>query len=206
MPAERRVAHSRRTLYSWGAAEPNPTAQVRRRLHKALSGLGVPPDTLQDALVMATELTANAHCHAITPCRVVLVLTQAAILVEVHDSDPRHPPASVGRAGPAIATGGGAELGDPILALAESGRGLQVVNALSRGRWGFRADLRGKAAWFALTRGALPDGPAVSRLGSDTTSKNTPATTPAVRSAAHYGSGRLESRAAKAFNEHLRFR
>ncbi|MDH6127483.1 anti-sigma regulatory factor (Ser/Thr protein kinase) [Kitasatospora sp. GP82] len=183
MSTDHRLGYSHRTLYAWGADEPNPTAQARSRLHDALTDLGVPPDTLQDALVMASELTANAHCHATTPCSLKLILTEAAIVVEVHDSDPQYPALSMGADGPPTSADDGEELDDPVLALAESGRGLQIVHALSQGLWGFRTEPPGKAAWFALTRSVLPEGRAVSRLGSDTASGNASAITPQPGSA-----------------------
>ncbi|MDH6114653.1 hypothetical protein P3T36_001005 [Kitasatospora sp. MAP12-15] len=179
MSTDHRLGYSHRTLYAWGADEPNPTAQTRRRLHDALTDLGVPPDTVQDALVMASELTANAHCHATTPCSLKLILTEAAIVVEVHDSAPRYPAVSLGADGRPTSADEGGELDDPVLALAESGRGLRIVHALSQGLWGFRTEPPGKAAWFAITRSVvLPEGRAVSRLGSDVASEIASATTP----------------------------
>lgn len=185
MSTEHSLGYSRRTLYAWGADEPNPTAQARRRLREALTGLGTPPDTVQDALVMANELTTNAQCHATPPCSLRLVLTEATIVVEVHDSAPRYPVLPVEAEGRPPSVGGGEdeELDELVLALAESGRGLQIVHALSQGRWGFRAEPPGKAAWFALARSVLPEGRAVSGLGSDTASESASATMPQPGSA-----------------------
>ncbi|MDH6118890.1 anti-sigma regulatory factor (Ser/Thr protein kinase) [Kitasatospora sp. GAS204A] len=150
MATGHRAVHSLRTLYSWTADEPNPTAHARRRLRDALTGLRLPPERVEDALVMASELTANAQCHATTPCLLRLILTRAAVIVEVHDSDPRQPvlPVRVDGAGTLDPEDDDVDSRLPILA--ESGRGLQIVDALSQGRWGFRSARLGKAAWFVL--------------------------------------------------------
>jgi anti-sigma regulatory factor (Ser/Thr protein kinase) len=94
------------------------------------------PGLIDDAQLAISELVTNAVRHAGTDVVMTLTLDDK-LIVEVEDSDPelRHP---------AVPTT------DP---LATSGRGLQIVSAVSVD-WGVRSVPNGKVVWFAL---ALPD-------------------------------------------------
>jgi anti-sigma regulatory factor (Ser/Thr protein kinase) len=95
-------------------------------------------DELADDVQLAvSELITNAVRHAGTDVVLSLCL-EDRLVVEVRDSDPEldHPLTGVAA--------------DP---LATSGRGLQIVAAVSAD-WGVRTSSRGKAVWFALD---LPD-------------------------------------------------
>ena len=93
------------------------------------------PEAVDDAALAVTELMANAVKHARSPL-VVTVRVEEQIVVSVRDAHPRltHP---VG----------------PVPALAESGRGLRIVAAVSAD-WGVVTDADGKSLWFSLP---LPD-------------------------------------------------
>jgi len=94
------------------------------------------PGLIDDVQLGISELVTNAVRHAGTDVVMTLRLDDM-LVVEVQDSDPelRHP---------AVPTT------DP---LATSGRGLQIVSAVSAD-WGVRSVPEGKVVWFAL---ALPD-------------------------------------------------
>lgn len=109
--------------------------QARRFARQAVIEWGV--EGLADDIQLGiSELVTNAVRHAGTDLAITLQLKDT-LLVEVRDQDPelRHP---------AVPTT------DP---LATSGRGLQIVAAVSAD-WGVRGVPGGKIVWFEL---ALPD-------------------------------------------------
>ncbi|MGF1428017.1 ATP-binding protein [Kitasatospora sp. LaBMicrA B282] len=159
-PTPPRPGRLHRTLHSWTAAAPNPTAPARHRLRALLTALQVPADTADDAVVMAGELVANAHRHAPGAGRLLLLVTATTLRVEVHDGDPRLPePAEADhpdRLDTFDTLDGLGGLDDLLLTLAENGRGLRIVHALSGGRWGSHRTPHGKQVWFALPRPPSP--------------------------------------------------
>jgi anti-sigma regulatory factor (Ser/Thr protein kinase) len=90
---------------------------------------------VDDASLAVTELIANAVKHARSPVQVTVVV-DGHIEVSVYDRSPQIRRTSA--------------LPDP---LAESGRGLRIVAAVSSD-WGITPDTRGKRLWFRLP---LPD-------------------------------------------------
>jgi anti-sigma regulatory factor (Ser/Thr protein kinase) len=90
---------------------------------------------VDDASLAVTELIANAVKHARTRV-LVKVTVDSDIVISVRDSAPQVIRAQA-PAGP----------------LAESGRGLRIVAAISTD-WGITTDRRGKCLWFSLP---LPD-------------------------------------------------
>ena len=128
-------------LLSWRARgippDPACVGDVRRRARAALvqwDAGSVEPE----ALLLLTELAANAVRHAGTPFDVTLTWDGRRVRCEVADGDttaPRlHSPAP----------------DDP------GGRGLRLVAELAD-RWGVREAESGKSVWFELT--ARPPGP-----------------------------------------------
>ena len=105
---------------------------VRDVLHQSSAGLREEP-----VLLCTDELVTNAIVHVQTDIEVVVRLDADVIRVEVHDQSDRPPL----RRMPPID--------------AESGRGLQLVEALSE-RWGVDAAAghQGKAVWFEVPRAA----------------------------------------------------
>ncbi|WP_165400279.1 ATP-binding protein [Motilibacter rhizosphaerae] len=101
-------------------------------------------DLLDAALLAVTELASNALRHGRPPFRVGVSLDDDQVQVHVSDADPHCPQAR--RAGAHA---------DP---LAESGRGLEIVQALVQ-HWGCRHRPDGKEIWFELGEpAALPAG------------------------------------------------
>ncbi|MFF8773380.1 ATP-binding protein [Kitasatospora sp. NPDC015120] len=108
----------------------------REALRTAMTLAGFHSDVIADAELALVELIVNAWRHGGTASPVVLVLLlDRAIRVSVGDNssdlpDPRTPDS-----------------------LAESGRGLQLVQGLTH-RWGADPQKRGKLVWFEFDRAA----------------------------------------------------
>lgn len=92
-------------------------------------------DQRERAELLVTEAVANAVEHAAgTGLRIVLAVAEpGSLFCAVHDEDPRPPAPPVTAPGP----------------LAESGRGLALISALSAA-WGVLPDPGGKWVWFRL--------------------------------------------------------
>ncbi|MET8625448.1 ATP-binding protein [Kitasatospora sp. NPDC004669] len=104
----------------------------RDALRDGMTRAGWPPSSIADAELAMVELIVNAWRHAETTSPVVLILFLSSTLrVSVSDRSPKLPE----RCSPS--------------ALAESGRGLQLVEGLTH-RWGVDPQKLGKTIWFEL--------------------------------------------------------
>ncbi|MFJ9694142.1 ATP-binding protein [Kitasatospora sp. NPDC101183] len=104
----------------------------RDTLRDSMNRAGWPPSLIADAELAMVELIVNAWRHADTTAPVVLILfLDNTLRVNVSDRSSRLP--------------------DPRTPspLAESGRGLQLVAALTD-RWGVDPQKLGKTIWFEL--------------------------------------------------------
>ena len=110
---------------------PSSAAQARSFLRSRLAALAVPPPLLEDAVLLTSELVANAVLHARTDIEIRLDSTARRVRVQVHDGNSRLP---------VIAT---------VPADATSGRGLLLVRELASD-WGIEPSPSGKAVWFEL--------------------------------------------------------
>jgi anti-sigma regulatory factor (Ser/Thr protein kinase) len=116
---------------------PEAVALVRRSAHTVLASWRLPSDTIEDAVLVISELVTNAVTHALPP--VVLHLSRrlgdetCALRIEVTD------------AGPASRVRRPADGGQP----AEHGRGHGIVTALSL-RYGARIHRYGITRWADL--------------------------------------------------------
>ena len=91
-------------------------------------------DERLDVIVLLTsEVVTNAVLHARTEAQLTVLVTTAAVRVEVADGEPRRPVPRV------------AAVDDT------SGRGMQLVDALSS-RWGVDPTADGKLVWFEVDR------------------------------------------------------
>lgn len=119
---------------------PETARDARRQARLACAEHGVPDSRCDDIVLVLSELVGNAVLHGSPPVRYAVAPDGPDVLVTVEDSDPTLP------AGPAGA--GTASTSDPTDD-AESGRGLQIVAALSR-MWGWRPTSAGKLVWARL--------------------------------------------------------
>ncbi|XVS60827.1 ATP-binding protein [Actinosynnema sp. CA-299493] len=110
-----------------------PLAQIRQWLAAVLSELA--EDVLQDLMLVCTELVTNAYDHACAPrqLRVHRSRDRHSLRVEVDDGSAEHLPVA-----------GTSRLG------ACRGRGLIMVDHLSRRRWGTHLGAEGKTVWAEL--------------------------------------------------------
>ncbi|MFF2074814.1 ATP-binding protein [Kitasatospora sp. NPDC058162] len=109
----------------------------RQSLQDAMLRLGWAPSPIFDAELALGELLVNAWRHGNTPAPVlqILAISPITLRVSVFDESPVIPHPCT-----------------PSL-LAESGRGLQLVEGLTS-RWGVEPQKRGKAVWFECDRDA----------------------------------------------------
>jgi anti-sigma regulatory factor (Ser/Thr protein kinase) len=105
--------------------------QIRHRLRTLLAAWGVRAETVDDALLVVEELVANALDHARSPFDVVVRLADGVLYVAVRDGSSRVPRLR------------------PFDPHAVRGRGLQLVDTLSRG-WGCELHADGKTVWAEL--------------------------------------------------------
>jgi anti-sigma regulatory factor (Ser/Thr protein kinase) len=112
--------------------ELTAVAVARRFVTQTVRSWELDTDHLDDAVLLTSELVANAVLHARTEMRVtVLARDDGSLRVEVYDDNSRLPAAA---APPDDAT---------------SGRGLQVIEHVST-NWGFERVDGGKAVWFEV--------------------------------------------------------
>jgi anti-sigma regulatory factor (Ser/Thr protein kinase) len=90
-------------------------------------------DLLDDALLVASELAANAVTHADSACRIRLSVNAATLRIDVID------------------TGAGTPEPQPSSWSEERGRGLHLVDALTTA-WGLEIVPEGKLVWAELPR------------------------------------------------------
>lgn len=134
-------------------ADSTIAAAARTRIADELAALELADDLIETATLMASELAANAHQHAMTgpmrhrgPAELWLYSRQSRdarteLVIAVFDPAPDQPP----------------RLRD-LNVLAESGRGLALIDHMTQGCWGHyrtrswlsRPTVPGKAVWFTL--------------------------------------------------------
>jgi anti-sigma regulatory factor (Ser/Thr protein kinase) len=149
---KRRSTIAHRTLLAWTCDTIAPAAQAREHLRPCLAELGITEDRIEDALVMVTELVSNTR-HAQGPYELRVRRTPAEAIIEVQDRTmdvPEHIKHSQGTLFPADPTHCGAGLDALLSRIEEGGRGLQIVDSLSTGCWGFRVYPGFKITWYAL--------------------------------------------------------
>ena len=115
------------TLTSSAAAVP----QARRWVRDKLAECNVSPAPLADAELLVSELVTNAVRHVEGSPVTVEVIADGEVIVRVSDNGREDP--TQRDAGP----------------LEESGRGLQIVEAVAQ-RWGVERRTGSKSVWFAL--------------------------------------------------------
>jgi DNA-binding NarL/FixJ family response regulator len=107
-------------------------AAARRFVTEKVAEWGM-EELLDDALLVASELAANAVTHADSACRIRLCLNAATLRIDVID------------------TGAGTPEPQPPSWSEEHGRGLHLVDALTSA-WGLEVVPEGKVVWAELPR------------------------------------------------------
>ena len=115
-------------------AEPRSAAQARHALSRLLSERGIEGETKDFALLVVSELVTNAILHGREPIELRADLTDDVLRIEVSDGENK-------------SRGAAANYADP---WSTNGRGLAVVEAVSRD-WGVaRRGDEGKIVWATL--------------------------------------------------------
>jgi DNA-binding NarL/FixJ family response regulator len=110
--------------------EPSSVPEAREFVRNLLREWGA-EHLFDEASLIVTELAANAVLHARSPYDVRLTHTDGVLRIEVADGDPGTPEPQ------------------PFSAVAESGRGIVLVSALSAS-WGIDTRPHGKVTWAEL--------------------------------------------------------
>lgn len=130
------------TVLELGASASAP-ARARRHVRSVLDGWELGPETVDDASLIASELTSNAlratlALEAPEPVVLRLLGNEQRVVIEAWDAGPGFP----------VRQAAGFD--------AESGRGLQIVEALAN-RWGCRqVSANVKAVWAELLLPRVP--------------------------------------------------
>ena len=112
----------------------------RRFVADTLRGWGVPEPIVEVAVLVTSELMANAVNHAPPPGRLQVRADGERVHIEVSDGSEREPRLVL--QGPAAAAAGG--------------RGLLLIDRLAT-RWGWDARPAGKIVWCEVSLSADPD-------------------------------------------------
>ena len=113
-------------------SDPSAVPAARRFASQQLLDFPGPPDTVDKARLLVTELTTNAVLHAHSPIRLTVEPFDTAVRVEVRADAPT-PITPPGAPAP----------------YATTGRGLWLVDTIAR-RWGVNGNDRGKTVWFEV--------------------------------------------------------
>lgn len=106
--------------------------EVRRFVHQTLSGAGVSAETVENAVLLASEVFTNVVLHASTPADVRTSLDGKRVRIEVTDGSPQLPELRV------------------FDFVSASGRGLAILAELAAA-WGVDPlPSQGKRVWFEL--------------------------------------------------------
>lgn len=140
-------------IYQWNDGTSAPAAGARAALGEALAEIGVRGEAREDAQLALSELVSNAAEHACGPYEVRLRAAAAEWICEVEDGDvhvPQLPERQAAAPFQAQVQNRGRGLEALLDMLGERGRGLQIVDHLTCGLWGFRRSKAAKVAWFAV--------------------------------------------------------
>lgn len=117
---------------------PSSVAQARRWSREVLDRVGA-PELADTTALLVSELVSNVVLHAHTPCCLRIAVGRGRIRIEVQDGSDRLP--------------GLKEKTDP---LAQSGRGMQLVEGLSEAYGVEPNPAGGKRVWFELLMPETP--------------------------------------------------
>jgi anti-sigma regulatory factor (Ser/Thr protein kinase) len=127
--------------------ESTACADGRRFVGEHLARWSVPAQVSDEAVLLTSELIANAIRHAPPPLCLQVSVDDSVVRVQMHDSNPVAP-----------------VLTRPDFT-SRGGRGVWLIDTLAA-QWGVRAQPPGKEVWFEIIltprhdQSVLPDGPA----------------------------------------------
>lgn len=140
------------TVGRWSLeAGPAAAARVRRLVATALAGEQW-SQLRPDAMLVASELTANAWLHGRPPLEARMATAHAAVRLEILDGS---------EAPPVMPPAGGTGL---------TGRGIELVASVAT-RWGVRTHEGGKTVWAELTDAPATDASAPVLAGTGSTTR-----------------------------------
>ncbi len=139
----------------WTAATDHPTVHIRHHVAEALHALGFAQDRIDDVVLAASELAANATEHAEGPYRLLLHNAGPTYLLECHDHSSTLPPVDPRPAPPTHDSPLSEPDADALLTqMGERGRGLAMLSHLSNGRLSAQTTPTGKKVLVTLIRDA----------------------------------------------------
>lgn len=142
-----------RTICFWTKTTPNPTAYARDHLRRALEALSMRGEVLDDTILAASEIIANATEHALGPYELRLRTSRGLIQIEVHDRGRQLPllPCADAAVVPVVGDDFEGRSDGAVSQLSERGRGLALAHSLVDGRLSSRRTPMGKAVNIAVS-------------------------------------------------------
>lgn len=143
----------REVIYRWSDATSCPSGEARRALGRVLTQIGVKERYIPDAQLALSEFVANAAQHACGPYEVRIAASGQRRVCEVADGDVKASQLPLSHqtvCSPPRDTGVAGEVTGELNLVEERGRGLQIVDCLTGGAWGFYASAATKVAWFVI--------------------------------------------------------
>lgn len=136
------------TVLRWSTDTVHPTRLARLRLRPELLRLGLDDDLVDNVLLAASELVANATEHAAGPYELRLMSDGSEHVLECHDSSRELPPTALRPLGEPDKTNGQEALGPE--SMHERGRGLSLLSCLFDGCLSAKRTALGKAVFIAF--------------------------------------------------------
>jgi anti-sigma regulatory factor (Ser/Thr protein kinase) len=131
-PTVNEPSHARTAVLTELADAEGACADGRRFVAEHLARWQVPAHVSGEAVLLTSELIANAIQHAPPPLCLQISVDAELVRVQMHDSDPVAP-----------------ILTRPDL-ISISGRGVWLIDTLAT-RWGFHQQPPGKEVWFEIS-------------------------------------------------------
>jgi hypothetical protein len=136
------------TVFRWNADMVHPTRLARLMLRPELLELNLDDDLVEDVLLAASELVANATEHAAGPYELRLLSDGTEHVLECHDGSQELPPTALRPLGEHVGSGRQEVFGrEP---MGERGRGLMLLSSLFHGCVSARRTALGKIVFIAF--------------------------------------------------------
>ncbi|WP_133259846.1 ATP-binding protein [Streptacidiphilus pinicola] len=136
------------TVLRWNSETVHPTRLARLKLRPELLRLDFEDDLVDDVLLAASELVANATEHAVGPYELRLLTDGTEHVLECHDASWELPPTTLRILGEEDRLGG--QEGFRRQLMGERGRGLSLLSSMFHGCISARRTVAGKAVFIAF--------------------------------------------------------